>query len=235
MIRAHALTAALGLALASPVAAQDIVAATLTLPTDRYDHAVLGDALEWGGLDLTLTDGRSLRFTLPETRVFEDITARLADLDGDGAPEVVVVETDIARGGSLAVYDATGKRAATPYIGQTHRWLAPAGIADFDGDGWVEIAYIDRPHLARELVYVRLEGDRLTEVARLPGLTNHQIGDAQIWGGTRTCQGANSLILASLDWSRILEVHLTPQGPRATDTGPLRRKSDLNRATKRCN
>ena len=228
------LVLALPVALATPVASQDIAAAELSLPTDRYDHAVLGDALEWGGLDLTLTTGKRVRFTLPQTRVFEDITARLADLNGDGAPEVVVVETDITKGGSLAVYDASGKRAATPHIGQTHRWLAPAGIGDFDGDGRVEIAYVDRPHLARELVFVRLDDNRLTEIARLPGFTNHQIGDAEIWGGTRSCDGRDSLILASADWSRMLEITLTVDGPKITDLGPLRRKPDLTRATQRC-
>ncbi len=229
MIRAIALT----LALAAPVAAQDIASATLSLPTDRYDHAVLGDALEWGGLDLTLTDGQRLRVTLPDTRVFEDITARLADLDTDGKAEVVVVETDILRGASLAVYDARGKRAATAFIGQTHRWLAPAGIGDFDGDGRMEIAFVDRPHLARELVFVRLKGSDLIEVARLPGLTNHQIGDDTIAGGTRSCNGTDTLILASADWSRIMQVRLGPTGATATDIGPLRRKSDLTRA-RRC-
>ena len=67
-----------------------MAAAELILPTDRYGHAVLGDALEWGGLRMTLADGRQERVTLPETRVFEDVEARLADVTGDGLPEVVV-------------------------------------------------------------------------------------------------------------------------------------------------
>ncbi len=228
MIRAVALV----LALSPPVAAQEIASAEFSLPTDRYDHAVLGDALEWGGLDLILTQGRRLRFTLPDTRVFEDNSPRLADLDGDGAPEVIVVETDMALGASLSVYDTRGKRAATPFIGQTHRWLAPAGVGDFDGDGRVEIAYVDRPHLVRALVFVQLDGDSLTEIARLPGLTNHQIGDAVIWGGTRACGGIDSLILASADWTRMIEVRLTADGPTSRDIGPLVRKTDLTRATR---
>ena len=39
---------------------------------------VLGDALEWGALRLTLSDGSQRLFRLPETRVFEDVTTRLA-------------------------------------------------------------------------------------------------------------------------------------------------------------
>ena len=176
------------------------------MPTDRYDHAVLGDALEWGGLDLTTASGQVLRVTLPESRVFEDVTTRLADLDGDGDREVVVVETDIARGAMLAVYDASGRVAATAPFGETHRWLAPAGIADLDGDGRIEIAYVDRPHLARELVVVRLEGAELVELARLAGLTNHRIGDRVIRGGVRDCGTGPDLRLAEPTWTRVMRV-----------------------------
>ena len=164
--------AVLALMLATPVAAQDITRAELAEPTARYDHAVLGDALEWGALHLRLEGGERRTIRLPETRVYEDIEARLADLDGDGTREVVLVEADLARGAALAIYDAQGLRAATPFIGQPHRWLAPAAIGDLDGDGRVEIAYVDRPHLRRELVFVRLEGDRVVEIARQAGLTN---------------------------------------------------------------
>lgn len=206
--------------------------ASLTQPTDRYDHAVLGDALEWGGLRLTLDGPRQIiDMTLPESRVFEDIETRVDDFDGDGCLEVMVVETDIRQGASLAIYDETGKRAATRYIGQTHRWLAPAGWGDFDGDGKTEIAYVDRPHLARELVFLRFDGTSLTEIARTKGFTNHQIGDETISGGTRRCDGTDSLIIASADWSRILDVRLTAKGPEARDLGPLGSKADLARAT----
>jgi hypothetical protein len=201
--------AALALVAAGPVLAEDrIVAAELAEPTTRYDHAVLGDGIEWGALHLTLADGQVRLIRVPQTRVFEDVTARLADLEGDGFPEVVVVETDMARGGMLAVYDAKGRRAATAPFGQTHRWVALAGIGDLDGDGRIEIAYVDRPHLAQELVVVRLAGRRLTEVARLPGLTNHQIGEDVIRGGLRDCGAGAELVLATPDWAGAQVVRL---------------------------
>ncbi len=204
-------------ALAAPPAAAEIVSADLIQPTDRYGHAVLGDALEWGGLRLTLADGRHEDVTLPETRVFEDVEARLADITGDGLPEVIVVETDVALGASLAIYGPDGKIAATPFIGQSSRWLAPAGIADFDGDGRIEIAYVDRPHLRKELVFVRLEGDQLIEALRLPGLTNHRIGEDFISGGVRDCGQGPELILASADWTRVVQV----RRGTVSDLGPM--------------
>ncbi|WP_103333854.1 FG-GAP repeat domain-containing protein [Pseudotabrizicola formosa] len=214
------LSLALVMGLSGPAMAQDILEARLVAPTDRYAHAVLGDALEWGGLELVLSDARRLRFTLPESHVFEDITARLGDFDGDGRDEVMVVETSLTQGAALAIYDINGRRAATAYIGQPNRWLAPAGWGDFDGDGRIDIAYVDRPHLARNLVFVRLEGDRLVERARAQGFTNHRIGDSSIAGGTLRCQGRDMLVIASADWSRKLTVTLGPDGVQARDSGP---------------
>jgi hypothetical protein len=220
-------------ALCLPVAAErvsvpegEVVWAELAAPTDRYAHAILGDALEWGAMVLTvntcigcaglhLTD---VTVTLPQDRVFEDVITRTADLDGDGRDEVVVVETNLVLGASLAVYGPAGKIASTPFIGQPNRWLAPAGIADFDGDGQVEIAYVDRPHLLGDLVYVRLWGDGLVEVARLSGVTNHRIGDAFISGGLRDCGQGAELVVASKDWARLLVIGWA-DGPVARDAG----------------
>ncbi len=214
----------------TPLPVQAVVEAKLIQPTDRYSHGVLGDALEWGGLRLTVdtcppcADRRLtvLTITLPPSRVFEDIIARVADVTSDGLAEVVVVETDLKRGASLAVYDAYGRRIATPFIGQPNRWLAPAGIADFDGDGQVEIAYVDRPHLLADLVLVRLEGDRLVETLRLPDLTNHRIGDDFIFGGLRDCGQGPELVLASTDWTRLMRV----RGGVVSDAGPMPPRTD---------
>jgi hypothetical protein len=147
---------------------------------------------------------------------------------------VIVVETDMARGASLAVYGPEGKIAATPFIGQTHRWLAPAGIADFDGDGRVEIAYVDRPHLVRELVVVRYQDGALIEVARQAGFTNHQFGDRTIAGGARYCDGRDSLILASDDWTRALDVVLRDGAFVTRDLGAIAGPGDLSQFMK-CN
>ncbi|SLN26984.1 FG-GAP repeat protein [Pseudoruegeria aquimaris] len=199
-----------------------ITAARYDDPTTRYAHGVLGDAIEHGTLVLTLSDGRSRRIVLPESRVFEDTAPRLADLDGDGAPEVIVVESDARRGARLAVHGPEGLIAATPYIGTRNRWLAPVGAADLDGDGRVEIAYVDRPHLARILRVWRYEAGGLTEVAQMQGISNHRIGEDFITGGIRSCAGAPEMVVPRADWQRLLSLRLTPKGELLeTDIGPF--------------
>jgi len=196
--------------------AQTIKDARYADPTTRYAHGVLGDAIEHETLLLTLSDGRTVRMVLPESAVFEDTAPRLLDLDGDGSPEVVVVESDQTRGARLAVYDSVGRIDATPYIGTRNRWLAPIGAADLDGDGFMEIAYIDRPHLAKTLRIWRYANRALTHVADMPGVTNHRIGERDIAGGIRICADNPEIIVATANWSQILAV--TFDGARFNQT-----------------
>ncbi|MDT8329203.1 MAG: VCBS repeat-containing protein, partial [Roseovarius sp.] len=179
---------------ALPALAQEITSARYADPTTRYAHGVLGDAVEWGALVLELSDGTRRRLTLPETLVFEDAAPRLGDLDGDGAPEVIVVESSLSQGARLAIYGPFGRLAATPHIGRSHLWLAPIGAADLDGDGRIEIAYIDRPHMAKTLRIWRYEPGKLVEVASKPGLSNHKIGWDFIAGGMRHCDDGPEMI-----------------------------------------
>jgi hypothetical protein len=189
---------------AQGVQAGNIVAAAYDDPTRRYDHGILGDAIEHGTLVLKTRGGPDIRIVLPETRVFEDTAPRLADVDRDGDNEVIVVETMISKGARLAIYDDGGLVAATPWIGHTHRWLAPIGAADLDGDGFIEIAYIDRPHLARLLKIWRFRDGALTLVGTQGGMTNHRIGDRKISGGLRDCGAGPQMITTTPDWSKIV-------------------------------
>lgn len=215
--------AALVWALADGASAEQILAANYAGPTDRYAHGILGDAIEWAELHITTEDAaaqaRVSVIALPQDRVFEDVAPRLADLDNDGAPEVIVVESQANTGAQLAIYDETGKVAATPHIGMRNRWLAPIGAADMDGDGYVEIAYIDRPHLAKTLrVWRFIDGD-LTQIAAGTGLTNHRIGEPDIGGGVRDCGHGPEMITANADWSRVIATRLEDGVLRGTDLG----------------
>ncbi|MEM9472471.1 MAG: VCBS repeat-containing protein [Pseudomonadota bacterium] len=158
----------------------DVAEAWLTRPTKRYAHAILGDAIEAGGLLVKTADGRTLEHVLPDGFVFEDRRARLIDLDGDGRDEIVVVLSSLTEGAALAVYGvADGRlrlRAKTPHIGKTNRWLNPAEFADLDGDGEIEITAVWTPHLGRVLQAWRFSDGKLRRVASIGGYSNHAIG-----------------------------------------------------------
>lgn len=190
--------------------AEVITSARYDGPTTRYPHGVLGDTIEHDTLTVTLSDGTRTAVRYEATIVFEDTAPRLADVNGDGKPEVVVVESHRDKGARLVVWGLEDgmlrQIARTPFIGTRFRWLAPVGIADLDDDGAVEIAYVDRPHLAKTLRLWRFGKDGLREVATMGGVTNHRIGEDYISGGLRDCGQGPEMIVASADWSQIMAV-----------------------------
>ena len=210
---------------AAAMGAAEIVSARYDAPTERYPHAVLGDAIEYGAMTVTLSDGTTKTARLDPSLVFEDVAPRLADLDGDGGAEVIVVESAQQHGARLAVWGLRDGRlarlASTPHIGTRFRWLAPLGAADLDGDGRMELPYVDRPHLAKTLRVWRYlpDGPTLEEVAQAGGHTNHRIGERDIAGGIRTCAGRPEMITASADWQRLLATELTGEALLSRDIG----------------
>jgi len=154
--------------------------AWLAEPTKRYDHAVLGDGVEAGALVVETRDGTRHRLRLDDGAVFEDLTPRVADLDGDGVEEVVVVKSYQAHGAALAVAhfraDGTLALAESPPLGQAHRWLNPVGVGDLDGDGTMDIAVVETPHIGGTLRVYAWTGEGLVARAALAGFSNHVIG-----------------------------------------------------------
>ncbi|MHA6325498.1 FG-GAP repeat domain-containing protein [Roseivivax sp. CAU 1753] len=226
-MRGALILAMLAAAQATGAAGSEIVAARYDGPTTRYDHGVLGDAVEHEDLVVTLSDGRQVTAHWAAPMVFEDTAPRLADVDGDGKPEVIAVETHADLGARLAIWRWDGTQlahlATGAFIGQTRRWLAPAGVADLDGDGRIEIAYVDRPHLAKTLRLVHIEGVALVEIAALGGVSNHRIGWDDIIGGVATCATPPALILARGDWSTLVAVTYDGTGLTAGTRGPWSR------------
>ena len=213
--------------------AESIVSAKYTDPTDRYNHGVLGDAIEWGTLEVKLDDGKRRKFILPQERVFEDLEPRVVDLDGDGNPEVITVESHIHFGARLSIWDADGFVTSNEWIGQRNRWLAPVGAVDIDGDGFTEIGYIDRPHLAKELAIYRYRGRALEFVVSVLPFTNHRIGEDFITGGVRECKGRKpEFIVASGDWTQVMSVNWGIDGPRSQIVRPNRGPRSFERALK---
>lgn len=157
-----------------------ITAAWLGQPVRRYGHGVLGDRIEGGTLYARLTNGRTIGHRLDSRSVFEDLTVRLADLNGNGQDELIVVQSNLEKGSALAVFGLRAGRlqaiARTPWIGTRNRWLNPAGIADYNGDGVPEIAIVRTPHIGGTLQFWQLAGGELVAKGEQYGFSNHRIG-----------------------------------------------------------
>ncbi len=151
-------------------------------PTERYRHGILGDGIEAGSLHLTVGD-KTYSASLPQDQVFEDRTPRLADLNGDGKPEIVTIRSYQDAGGSVAIFGvqngALNELASSQPIGRSNRWLNIAGIADFAGTGRPQIAFVETPHIGGTLYFVEWRGDRLEGIGSLRGFSNHKIGSRE--------------------------------------------------------
>jgi hypothetical protein len=159
---------------------RDIRAAWFASPTKRYDHGVLGDPVEAAALKIETASGAVLSHILAGESVFEDLTPRLADIDGDGRDEIIVVHSYANRGSAVALFGIRDGKlvrlAESDPIGLPHRWLNPIGAGDFTGNGTKEIAVIQTPHIGGTLILYRWEGNRLAETTRRFGFSNHHIG-----------------------------------------------------------
>ena len=169
------------------IATLGAVSAWYAAPTERYGHAILGDGVEAGALKVQRGDGPILSVRLPDSDVFEDRTPRLTALDGSGDVHVVTLLSRQGAGASVAIFAVKGgtlrRVAATPFIGRANRWRNIAGMADYDGDGRIEIAEVVTPHIGGTLRFWRWtggSGDTTLEPAgSMDGFSNHAIGSRE--------------------------------------------------------
>jgi hypothetical protein len=163
---------------------RNILAAWFSDPTPRYRHFVLGTEHEAASLLVSTSDHRVYKLTLPPDSVFEDREPRIADLDGDGLDEVIVVKSYLKRGSALAIAAVRANvleiAAETPPIGTPLRWLNPAGVGDFDADGRPDFALVRTPHLDGELQIWTLRDGRLVKTQSEIDVSNHARGSRHL-------------------------------------------------------
>jgi hypothetical protein len=156
----------------------------LSGPTDRYDHGVLGDAIEASSITFIpnpLFDEASVLITIPGDLVIEGISPIWADLTGDGEKEIIVTVSNASQGAQILVFNTDGQQiAAGPAIGQGYRWRHQIVVAPFGPNGELELVDVLTPHLGGVVEFYRLEGDQITIVAQVPGYTSHVIGSRNL-------------------------------------------------------
>lgn len=161
--------------------------AWLSDPTDRYNHAVLGDHIEAGSLSVRYPDGTVRKLILHENEVFEDRYPRFYDIDKDGRDEILLVRSSFFGGAALVVIDPGSADSDGPKIiaeadeiGVSNRWLNPLGAADVDGDGQIELLVVIMPHLAGILGVYKRDGTKLVPQQGMRGFSNHGYGSYEL-------------------------------------------------------
>jgi hypothetical protein len=213
---------------------RDIARAWLAQPTDAYDHGVLGDKVEASALVIERRDGSRTTVKLEADAVFEDLEPRLADLDGDGKDEIVVVKSYLKRGSALAIIaERKGKYeivAETPPLGGPHQWLNPAGIGDFNADSRTDIALVRQPHVVGMVELWSYVGGSLRKTAEMPDASNHIIGSRALqMSATADFDGdkAPDLAVPSLDRSRLRFLSFVPAHEIASVALPAKAATNL--------
>ena len=193
--------------------------AFLSEPRTDYRHGVFGAVSEAAPIiaerqpavehaSRARADRTSTAIAAGADAVFEDLEPRLADLDRDGTPEILAVKSYLARARpsrSSAGATAPGLLAETPPTGEPHRWLAPAAVADFDGDGRPDIALVRTPHLQGVLQVWAWTGRQARLEARGGGLPNHVLGSTAIDNAAAVDldgDGRPELVIPTLDRKR---------------------------------
>ena len=181
---------------------QDSVGRLLLLsdPTDRYDHGVLGDGLEAGGIVLVKSDPVleiEAKIEIPAPAVIEGIAPIWSDLNGDGEREILVTVSRPAEGARLVLYNESGQVLAEgPSAGQAYRWRHQLAAVPLGVGGEILIVDVLRPHLDATLEFFSWEGDRLVLKAELPGYSSHRIGSRNL----------DMALVGDLDGDGVLEV-----------------------------
>jgi len=156
----------------------------LSDPTERYNHAALGDESEAGSITLLETDpdfGLINRIEIPPPGVVEGLAPIWVDLDGDGTREILVTVSDADQGARLELFSEKGDILAQgPAAGQGFRWRHQLAAVPLDGGPEMAVYDILRPHLDGLFEAYRWRGEFLTVMDYIPGYSSHILGSRNL-------------------------------------------------------
>jgi hypothetical protein len=193
--------------------------------TDRYRHGALGDTTEGGSLVVVdvVDEAVDVEVTLAPPAVFEGLSPLVADVDGDGDPELVTTVADSAAGARIRAYSPDGTELATgPVYGSG--WRHQLCVAPFGPAGAPELAVVRKPHVERTAEFYRLADGDLAVVATDPGYASHTYGSRNVDGGLAADlddDGRVELLVPTTDRRTLAAVRRVEGGARTAWSLPL--------------
>jgi hypothetical protein len=140
----------------------------------------------------------------------------VADVTGDGRPDIVLTLADSENGAWLALYRPDGtKRAEGPVYGPG--WRHQLAVAPFAPDGTPEIAAVLKPHVNQVLEFYRFRNGSLDVGAELEGYSTHTYGSRNPDGaiaGDLDSDGQVELLLPTSSREELRAVRRTGGGAR---------------------
>ncbi len=209
----------------------------LSEPTNRYDHGVLGDAIEAAAITLVnpiIGDEETLSIPIGESRVVEGIAPIWTDITGDGEREIIVTESDFQEGARIVVYgEDSSKIAEGPSIGTGYRWRHQIAAGPFGPNGESELVDVLTPHIGGIVEFYQLVGDQLVIVAQVPGYTSHIIGTRNLdmaLAGDVDGDGAVEVLLPNQERTELGAIRRTATGAEVAWTIPVGGRTITNLA-----
>ncbi|CAN5680492.1 hypothetical protein BH24ACT20_BH24ACT20_12510 [soil metagenome] len=155
--------------------------AFLSSPTDRYDHGVLGDAIEADSMTLLRPGEGALEagFIAPASGgVFEQIAPLWFEVPGVDGELLAITESTPELATRVSVYSLDGSLvAAGPFIGEPYKWRHLIAAGPFGPNGEIELVDTLTPHIGGTIEFYRPNFDdgSLNIAATQTGYTSHRI------------------------------------------------------------
>ena len=223
------------------VQSEDGSVAVLSSPTRRYDHGVIGDAIEAGSINVLKPGGGGYRSSAeirPESGgVFEGLSP-LWFRPAPGEEELLAVTESVTDLGSrISVYDPGGTLvAAGPFIGIPKKWRHLIAAGPFGPEGEIEIVAMRAPHVGGTTEFYRLDREKgsLEIAATGKGYPSHTIYSRNldaVRAGDFDGDGAWELVAPNASYTRLVATRHTRSGVEPAWTLPLNGALATNLAT----